>query len=191
MRIVGGEFRGRTIASPKSNAIRPTSDRVRESLFNILNHTYLETFNGIRVLDLFAGTGALGLEALSRGAEFALFVEQGIEGRGLLRTNIEAFGLQGRSKVFRRDASSLGAISNLASFDLIFADPPYNKGLGERAMINGLAGGWFSPDALFVLEEEVACHPDQVPGFEQIDKRQFGSTAMSFWRVITQPHTTK
>ena len=165
MRIVGGEFRRRTIASPISNSIRPTNDRVRESVFNILSHTFFETYSGIRVLDLFAGTGALGLEALSRGAEFALFVENGIEGRGLLRTNIENFDLQGKSKVFRRDASSLGPSGNIDPFDLIFADPPYGKGLGKQAMLNGLEQGWFASNAIIVFEEKVDCHPDKSSRF--------------------------
>eukprot|EP01035_Chromulina_nebulosa_P055027 gene55027-biopygen39199 len=124
MRIVGGEFRGRTLAAPKSNAIRPTTDRTRESLFNILSHAYPETLRETRVLDCFAGTGAVGLEALSRGAAAALFVETSVEGRGLLRSNIEALGLQARARIFRRDAASLGPAGNVEPFDLMFADPP-------------------------------------------------------------------
>lgn len=134
MRIVGGEFRGRTLAAPKSDDIRPTTDRARESLFNILSHAYPEALDGTRVLDLFAGTGAIGLEALSRGCRQVLFVEQGVEGRGLLRINIEALGLQGRAKIFRRDATDLGPVGTMEPFHLVFADPPYGKGLGERAL---------------------------------------------------------
>ncbi|MGZ2439804.1 16S rRNA (guanine966-N2)-methyltransferase [Sinorhizobium medicae] len=142
MRIVGGEFRGRTLATPKSNDIRPTTDRTRESLFNILGHAYPEVLDGTRVLDLFAGTGAVGFEALSRGCRQVLFVEQGVEGRGLLRVNIEALGLQGRAKIFRRDATDLGPVGTMEPFHLVFADPPYGKGLGERALIAAARGGW-------------------------------------------------
>jgi 16S rRNA (guanine966-N2)-methyltransferase len=132
VRIVGGEFRGRTLATPRSSDIRPTADRTRESLFNILSHSYPEALEGTRVLDLFAGTGAVGLEALSRGCRQALFVEQGVEGRGLLRVNIEALGLQGRAKIFRRDATDLGPVGTMEPFHLVFADPPYAKG-SEKA----------------------------------------------------------
>ena len=105
MRIVGGEFRGRPLATPRTNAIRPTTDRTREAVFNVLAHRFADKLAGARVLDLFAGTGALGLEALSRGASHCLFIEESAEGRGLIRTNVEAFGLNGRTKIFRRDAT--------------------------------------------------------------------------------------
>ncbi|TIW06734.1 MAG: 16S rRNA (guanine(966)-N(2))-methyltransferase RsmD, partial [Mesorhizobium sp.] len=108
MRIVGGEFRGRPLATPKSNAIRPTTDRTREAVFNVLAHRYADKLEGGRVLDLFAGTGALGLEALSRGASYCVFIEESTEGRGLIRENVEAYGLTGRTKIFRRDATHLG-----------------------------------------------------------------------------------
>ena len=110
MRIVGGKFRGRALATPNTNAIRPTTDRTRESLFNILVHNYPEKFEATRVLDLFAGTGALGLEAISRGARYGVFIEESTEGRGLIRTNVEAFGLLGNTKIFRRDAAKLGDV---------------------------------------------------------------------------------
>ena len=122
MRIVSGKFRGRSLQAPKSQDIRPTTDRIRESLFNVISHNYGENLDNTRVLDLFAGTGALGIEALSRGARFALFIENSIEGRGLLRQNIENFSLQGHSKVFRRDATELGPIGSMTPFDLVFAD---------------------------------------------------------------------
>src|SRR5437016_5164797 len=118
MRIVGGRLRGRNLAGPKSAAIRPTADRLRESLFNVLVHGYGDPVTKARVLDLFAGTGALGLEALSRGAGFALFVEQGAEARALIRANVEAMGAGGISKIFRRDATKLGGAHPLPPFSL-------------------------------------------------------------------------
>ncbi|ASY55464.1 MULTISPECIES: 16S rRNA (guanine(966)-N(2))-methyltransferase RsmD [Sinorhizobium] len=184
MRVVGGEFRGRTLASPKSNDIRPTTDRTRESLFNILGHSYPEALDGTRVLDLFAGTGAVGLEALSRGCRQALFVEQGVEGRGLIRVNIETLGLQGRAKIFRRDAVDLGSVGTMEPFHLVFADPPYGKGLGERALESAVAGGWLVPGALVVLEERSDVRPRLSAAFEQLDDRAFGDTRMHFYRFL-------
>jgi len=124
MRVVGGRLRGRTLAAPQSQAIRPTADRLRESLFNILIHAYGDPIAGARVLDLFAGTGALGIEALSRGAAFALFVDDGAEARALIRENVAALGLGGSSRVFRRDVTKLGPVHPLEPFSLIFLDPP-------------------------------------------------------------------
>src|SRR6202161_660972 len=110
MRIVGGRLGGRTLAAPKSQGVRATSDRPRESLFNIPAHRYGGPIAGARVLDLFAGTGALGLEAMSRGAAFALLIDDGAEARALIRQNVEALGLGGVTRVFRRDATMLGAV---------------------------------------------------------------------------------
>src|SRR5207302_3182662 len=129
MRIVGGRLRGRALVAPKSQAIRPTADRLRESLFNILVHAYGDPVAGARVLDLFAGTGALGLEALSRGAAFALFIDDAAEARALLRENVAVLGLGGVSRIFRRDATKLGPAHALAPFSLVFLDPPYGRGL--------------------------------------------------------------
>ncbi|MDR3376264.1 MAG: 16S rRNA (guanine(966)-N(2))-methyltransferase RsmD, partial [Ancalomicrobiaceae bacterium] len=153
MRIVGGRFRGATLSPPKSMAIRPTTDRLRETLFNILVHAYGDPVTDARVLDLFSGTGALGLEALSRGARFCLFVEEAVEARGLIRRNIETLGLTGATKLWRRDATKLGAAEAQAPFDLVFADPPYGKGLGDKALAAAVSGGWLKPGALVVLEE--------------------------------------
>src|SRR6478735_9674363 len=108
MRVVGGRLKGRNLAAPASRDIRPTADRLRESVFNILIHAYDDPIDGARVLDLFAGTGALGIETLSRGAAFALFVDDGVEARALLRGNVETLGLGGTSRIFRRDATKLG-----------------------------------------------------------------------------------
>ena len=182
VRIVGGEFRGRTLAAPKTQAIRPTTDRSRESLFNILSHAYPEALAGTRVLDLFAGTGAVGIEALSRGARSALFVESGVEGRGIIQKNIETFGLQGRARIFRRDACKLGAAGTMGPFDLVFADPPYGRGLGERALQSAARGGWIGHGALVVLEEEAAAEPDPGQTFQLLDSRAFGDTVMRFFR---------
>ncbi|HWV52380.1 16S rRNA (guanine(966)-N(2))-methyltransferase RsmD, partial [Pseudorhodoplanes sp.] len=148
MRIVGGKFRGRTLAGPKSQAIRPTSDRTRESIFNILAHAYGDPVTDARALDLFAGTGALGLEALSRGAAFALFVDDGAEARALIRQNIETLGTAGVSRIFRRDATKLGDVHPNEPFSLIFLDPPYGKGLAEKALASALTGGWLNHNAL-------------------------------------------
>ena len=178
MRIVGGEFRGRPLAAPRSNAIRPTSDRTREALFNILAHRFADRLEGARVLDLFAGTGALGLEALSRGAAFALFVEESTEGRGLIRDNVEGFGLTGRSKIFRRDATALGEVGTMQPFGLLFADPPYGKGLGERALRSAKAGGWLVPGALCIVEESAAARFDLTSGFLIVDERGYGDTVI-------------
>ncbi|MBD9592613.1 MULTISPECIES: 16S rRNA (guanine(966)-N(2))-methyltransferase RsmD [unclassified Ensifer] len=182
MRIVGGEFRGRSLANPKSNDIRPTTDRTRESLFNILSHSYPDALDGTRVLDLFAGTGAVGFEALSRGCRHALFVEQGVEGRGLIQTNVETLGLQGRAKVFRRDATSLGGVGTMEPFHLVFADPPYAKGLGEKALESAAIGNWLVPGALVILEERADVQPAPVAVFENLDVRVFGDTRMHFYR---------
>ncbi len=182
MRIVGGEFRGRSLATPKSNDIRPTTDRTRESLFNILSHSYPDALDGTRVLDLFAGTGAFGFEALSRGCRHALFVEQGVEGRGLIQTNVETLGLQGRAKVFRRDATSLGGVGTMEPFHLVFADPPYAKGLGEKALESAAIGNWLVPGALVILEERADVQPAPVAVFENLDVRVFGDTRMHFYR---------
>ena len=143
MRVVGGRLRGRALAPPKSRAIRPTADRLRESLFNILLHAYGDPVSGARVLDLFAGTGALGIEAASRGAAFALFVDDSAEARALMRENVAALGLGGVSRIFRRDATKLGPAHPLAPFSLAFLDPPYGQGLATATLnsLNGYSGG--------------------------------------------------
>jgi len=135
------------------------------------------------VLDLFAGTGALGLEALSRGASYAVFIEESAEGRGLIRANVEAFGLTGRTKIFRRDATNLGEAGTLAPFGLLFADPPYGKGLGERALRSARAGGWLVPGALCVVEEAAAAPFDPGLGFGVIDERAYGETVIRFIEI--------
>ncbi|KJF73468.1 16S rRNA (guanine(966)-N(2))-methyltransferase RsmD [Agrobacterium arsenijevicii] len=182
MRIVGGEFRGRNLAAPKTNSIRPTIDRTRESLFNILSHAYPESLDGTRVLDVFAGTGAVGLEALSRGCRVALFVENGVEGRGLLWENIDALGLHGRARILRRDATKLGGVNNIEPFDLLFADPPYGQGHGEKAFAAAHGGGWLAPGALAILEERGDVVVSVEPVFKPLESRIFGDTKMHFYR---------
>ena len=140
MRVIGGNLRGRALAGPKSQAIRPTADRLREALFNILIHGYDDPVTGARVLDLFAGTGALGIEALSRGAAFALFVDDGAEARALMRENVATLGLGGTSRIFRRDATKLGPAHPVEPFSLVFLDPPYGRGLAEKSLASARGG---------------------------------------------------
>lgn len=181
MRIVGGNFKGRRLSTPSSDRIRPTTDRTRESLFNILSHKI--EFKDARVIDLFAGTGALGLEAVSRGAKYALFVEESAEGRGLLRSNIETFGLQGASKVWRRDATKLGPIGQMSKFDIAFMDPPYGKGLGEGALEALRTGDWLTDDATIIVEESKGNLPQNPQGFELLDQRSFGETEIGIFTL--------
>ena len=186
MRIVAGTLRGRAIAGPNSDGIRPTSDRVRESVFNILGHG-IDGFalEGVRVLDLFAGTGALGLEAISRGAAYCLFVEDDADARGLIRTNVESFGLTGITRIFRRDTTDLGpANKREQGFALAFCDPPYGKGLGQKALASALAGGWLAPGAVVVLEERAGAEVVLPAGIDELDRRAWGDTQVVFGRVV-------
>jgi len=163
--------------------IRPSSDRLRQTLFDILVHGYGDAVTGARVLDLFAGTGALGLEALSRGATYAVFVDTGVESRALLRQNIEAFGLTGRSKVFRRDATMLGDPGTMAPFHLVFADPPYGQGKGEAALAEARRGGWLARGALLVLEERAGNMIGEIPGLSRVDRREVGDSQLVLLRA--------
>jgi 16S rRNA (guanine966-N2)-methyltransferase len=183
MRIVAGRFRGAHLVTPKDNAIRPTTDRVREAIFNILTHgAGAVSLEGARVLDLFAGTGALGLEALSRGAAYALFVEEAAEARGLIRRNVEALGATGVTRIFRRDATRLGEIGTMKPFDVAFADPPYGKGLAEKALAAAAEGGWLTPGAIVIVEEHSGSNFTAPPGFEMLDTRTYSDTAVAFLR---------
>jgi 16S rRNA (guanine966-N2)-methyltransferase len=176
MRVVGGRLRGRTLAAPQSQAIRPTADRLRESLFNVLAHAYDDPVAGARVLDLFAGTGALGIEALSRGAAFTLFVDDGAEARALIRENVAALGLGGSSRIFRRDATKLGPVHPLEPFSLVFLDPPYSQGLAEQALTSARAGSWLTPDALVVVEEATKANFAAPEGFVERERRRYDDT---------------
>ena len=184
MRIIAGRLRGKKLADVGAGDaqahLRPTSDRVRESLFNLMTSgKHGDPVTGARVLDLFAGTGALGLEALSRGAAHVTFVDDGAAARALLRENVALCAAQGVTKVFRRDATDVGAVTG-AAFDLVFVDPPYGKGLGERALTSALAGGWIAPDALIVWEEG---SPPRVPaGLGVLDQRTYGGTVITLLR---------
>jgi 16S rRNA (guanine966-N2)-methyltransferase len=180
MRIVGGRFRGRRLAAPRSQAIRPTSDRLREALFNILAHGYDASLAGARVLDLFAGTGALGLEALSRGAAFALFVDQGAEARALIRQNVATLGLGGVTRIYRRDATKLGPVHPIAPFSLAFLDPPYGTALAEQALVSARDGGWLTPDALVVVEESAQAGFKPPEGFQELERRRYDDTELVF-----------
>jgi 16S rRNA (guanine966-N2)-methyltransferase len=176
MRVVGGRLKGRNLASPSTQRIRPTADRLRESLFNILMHAYDDPVADARVLDLFAGTGALGIEAVSRGATFTLFVDNGAEARALLRNNVEALGLGGVTKVYRRDATNLGPAHPVEPFALVFLDPPYGRGLADKALASLRDGGWLVPDALLVVEEATAAALVAPEGFEQLERRVYDDT---------------
>jgi 16S rRNA (guanine966-N2)-methyltransferase len=176
MRVVGGSLRGRALAAPKSQSIRPTADRLRESIFNILVHAYGNPISGARVLDLFAGTGALGIEALSRGSAFALFVDDSAEARALLRENVATLGLGGVSRIFRRDATKLGPAHPVEPFTLAFLDPPYGKGLAEKALASARAGAWLMPDALIVVEEATKARFAAPEGFTERERRGYDDT---------------
>src|SRR5882672_5200524 len=182
MRIVGGRLRGRALVAPKSQNVRPTSDRLRESLFNILMHAYGDPVTDARVLDLFAGTGALGIEAISRGAAYALFVDDGVAARALLRDNTEALGLGGVTRIFRRDATKLGPVHPLEPFTLAFLDPPYRKGLAEKALAAARDGGWLVPGALLVVEEAADAAFKTPEGFEELERREYDDTELIFLR---------
>ena len=183
MRIVGGQFRGRPLAVPGDDRVRPTSDRVREAVFNILSHGIPDfALAGAKVLDLFAGTGALGLEALSRGAAFCLFVEEEAEARALIRRNVEALGLTGVTKIFRRDATDLGPAGRNGGFALMFLDPPYGQGLAKRALAAAASGGWLAPGAIAVIEERKGAAVALPAGFVQLDRRAWGDTEVTFAR---------
>ena len=184
MRVVGGRLKGRNLASPSSRDIRPTADRLRESLFNILTHAYDDPITDARVLDLFAGTGALGLEAISRGAAFTLFIDNGAEARALLRNNVESLGLGGVTKVYRRDASDLGPAHPVEPFSLVFLDPPYRMKLAEKALGSLRDGGWLTPGALLIVEEAKDAALAAPDGFEELERRVYDDTEFVFLRAI-------
>ena len=180
MRIVGGEWRGRRLAGPKAEGIRPTSDRLREALFNVLAHAYDDAVEDAVVLDLFAGTGALGFEALSRGAARAVFVDEGRQAGSLIREGIAALGCGDRARLIQRDATRLGPAPEAAS--LVFCDPPYRKNLAPAARAAAAAGGWLSAGALVLVEEAAEAGPVLPPGFSELQRRPYGETAVTFAR---------
>jgi 16S rRNA (guanine966-N2)-methyltransferase len=182
MRVIGGRLRGRNIAGPATQAIRPTQDRLRESLFNIRQHAYENPMLDARVLDLYAGTGALGIEAVSRGAKFTLFVDNGSEARALLRDNVESLGLGGVTKVYRRDASDPGPAHPVEPFALVFIDPPYRMKLAEKSLAALRDGGWLVPDALVVVEEAKDAEFTAPEGYEELERRAYDETEFTFLR---------
>lgn len=185
MRIIGGTHRGLKLAEPGAGDpaahLRPSPDRLREALFNMLTQgRWGDLASGARVLDLFAGTGALGLEALSRGAAQVTFIEDGTTARALIRANIEKLRAMGATRLFRRDATRLGE-NRGPGFSLVFMDPPYGKGLGEAALASARAGGWLAPGATVVWEEAA---PQPAPeGFTLLDQRRYGSSWVTILRA--------
>lgn len=184
MRIVAGRLKGRALKSPAKDDIRPTSDRLRETIFNILAHAYGDPVTEAAVIDLFAGTGAMGLEALSRGAKRALFVDDGTAARALIRANVEALGLGGATRIFRRDARKLGDAPAGEKFALAFLDPPYGQHLAEPALIALRDGGWLAKDALIVVEEAADAALDLPEGFVQLERRLYGDTQVVILRAL-------
>ncbi|WP_439471354.1 16S rRNA (guanine(966)-N(2))-methyltransferase RsmD [Brevundimonas sp.] len=186
MRIVAGSLKGRAITTPEGQNTRPTSDRARQAIFNVLEHAaWAEPLEGARVIDLYAGSGALGYEAISRGAAFALFVEIEDEARGAIRENADAWGLMGRTRVHRRSATDLGVRpgSDGEAFDIAFLDPPYRKGLGEQTLARLLEGAWLKPGATVVFERGSDEPEIETPGYERLDARDYGAARVLFLRV--------
>lgn len=182
MRIIGGQHRGHRLVAPAGHATRPTSDRVRESIFNILTHkTSRDSVEGRRVLDLFAGSGALGFEALSRGARFCQFVEIDAEARAIIRRNAETLGVTGICKIWRRDATQLGRCAPQTPFDLVFMDPPYGKDRVSAALASLLDGQWLSANAMIVIEESTRAAMSMPPQLELFAVREYGDTKVIFW----------
>lgn len=182
MRITAGLYGGRTLAAPRDNRVRPTSDKVRQAIFNILLHNdFGAGFEGARVADLFAGTGAMGIEALSRGAAYCLFVDDNAESRALIRQNVEALNLTGVAKIWRRDACQLGPMAAGAGgpFAYVILDPPYHKGLIEPALASLLGGGWLAEGAVLVAETAEDERVDG-SGYTHLEERTYGETRVTF-----------
>jgi 16S rRNA (guanine966-N2)-methyltransferase len=183
MRVIAGRLRGRALISPEHGGLRPTSDRVRESVFNILEHGIAGfELEGARVADLFAGTGALGIEALSRGAAFCVFIEDDADARAVIRRNVEAFGLTGQTRIFRRDATDLGTAGARDTANLMFLDPPYGHGLVPRALTSVITGHWLAPGAVVVCEERAGDIAVWPPTLQVLDQRTYGDTQIHFLR---------
>ncbi len=180
MRIIAGRFRGKKLNSPNNDNIRPTSDRVRQAIFNILASKLENNFEDKNVLDLFAGTGAMGIEAISRGAQSVIFVDNGIEARAIIRKNIEDFALGGKTKLLKRDALNLGRNEKFTPFNLIFVDPPYGKNLGQEAILSAYKNGWIANDAIIILEEKAGQKIEFSANLELIDKRKYGNSNIYF-----------
>ena len=189
MRITAGKFKGRGLVPPKDSSVRPTSDKVRQAVFNILEHRgfwYDSALEGARVVDLFAGTGALGIEALSRGARYCLFVDDSVASRALIRENVEALGLTGATKIWRRDAASLGPLDTLQPFALAFLDPPYRKGLIAPTLAGLRDGGWLNAPALVVAEMAEKETIPSTDGYEVLDDRVYGDTRVMILKLSSR-----
>ncbi len=185
MRIVAGKLKGRAIVAPEGQGTRPTSDRARQAVFNVLEHaSWAEPLNGARVIDLFAGSGALGFEAMSRGAVFCVFVETDDGARGSIRENADAYGLMGATRVHRRSAIEMGVRpgSDGEAFDIAFIDPPYGKGLGEQSLQKLADGDWLKPGAIVVFERGSDEPEIDTPGYERLDARDYGAARVLFLR---------
>jgi len=182
MRIIAGEFKGRPIAAPKGQSTRPTGGRTREAVFNLISHAaWAPALDGARVIDLFAGSGALGLEAMSRGAAFCVFVETDVGARGTIRDNCETLDLFGTTRIQRRSATDLGPIPAGVGepFNIAFLDPPYHKGLAEPALAQLATGGWLAADAIAIVET-AADEMLAFDGWERLDERTYGAAKVSF-----------
>lgn len=182
MRIISGEFARRILQTPKNFSTRPTSDKARESLFNVLSNFGENFFSKCRVLDLFAGTGALGLEALSRGVKEAFFIEKNYHACALINQNIKNLGLEKRAYVFKSDATNFKNFKFSDFFDIIFADPPYNQSLGEKAFKNVLAKGWANEFSFFILEESKKAKILKIEGLNLVQQLTSGKTLFSIYK---------
>lgn len=184
MRIIGGKFSGRPLTAPPGRGTRPTADRTRESIFNILAHRDDFSLEGARIVDLFAGSGAFGFEALSRGGAFCLFIETDAAARGAIRANIEALGLFGATRLHRRSAATLGPKPAGVGppFTLAFLDPPYAKDLVRPALQSLKSGGWLAPGALVVVEQGKGEAPVDVADFVRDDRRDYGAAQIAIHR---------
>lgn len=186
MRVVAGRLKGRALVAPEGHGTRPTSDRARQAIFNVLEHAaWAEPLGGMRVMDLYAGSGALGFEAISRGAVFCLFVETDEAARGAIRENADACNVMGATRVHRRSAVDLGTRpgSDGEAFDMAFLDPPYRQGLGEQTLTRLLEGGWLKPGAL-VVYERCSDEPEiDTPGYQRLDARDYGAARVLFLKA--------
>ena len=188
MRIVGGTFSGRRIIAAKGDISRPTTDRTREALFNVLTHRDDVVFDGARIIDLFAGSGALGLEAISRGAAFCLFVETDAAARGAIRDNVEALALFGSTRIHRRSATNLGhkPAGLGAPFTLAFLDPPYERALAIPTLEMLRDGGWLEVGALVIVEQSIRETPVSTDGYKEVDRRIYGDTQIGIYRLAAK-----
>ena len=188
MRIVAGSLKGRAIVAPEGQGTRPTSDRARQAVFNVLEHAaWAESLQGARVIDLYAGSGALGFEAISRGAGFCLFVETDDGARGAIRENADAYGLMGRTRVHRRSATDLGVRPGpvAEAFDIAFLDPPNGKGRGEQTLARRSERNGLKPGARVVFERGSDEPEIDTPGYQRLDARDYGAARVLFLKALT------